>query len=614
MSDTNISLSQDPQTNSSGYKFTLLMFALLGYVVIFGVLLSLVGIVAGIVWLSFKSIGFLILLLKKKLIFILLPLIWVLARALWVKIDPPQGYPLTRKEYPQLFDEIDELTQKLKTPKLHEIILTSEFNAAVTQVPRLGILGWHKNYLILGLELLLVLSPNQARAVIAHELGHLSGNHSRFNGWIYRARESWYRIMVAFHQQNNFGANLMRRFFDWYYPRFNNYSFALARRNEYEADAISVELTSQQETADALINAYVSVPYVDSHYWKNYFKLADFSPQPNALPWDGLSRFLNKNTDTKGELQQHFTRELESKTSDEDTHPSLNDRLKALGIVEPDLPQPTTESAAQVWFGSSYQTTLADFDKDWLSANKEPWKERYQYASKAKQTLKALNSQNDLELSDEGLWEKAILTEEFESEDEAVPLFRLFQERHPQNPEAAFVLGRLTYEQEGDELLRQMKIALQQENLIVDACQYAYFYLQQRSRQEEAEWWRDTANVQLDKQYEDEQDRSQLTVSDEIVKHSLDEKMVNHLAEKLSAIPKVKKAWLAQKVTKHYPEYPAIAIAIQVKNDWFTDYNKLSEEIVGSLQLNHTIYIVPLGGDYKKLAKKIRRVGNSIKI
>lgn len=56
------------------------------------------------------------------------------------------------------------------------------------QHARLGVLGWHVNYLILGLPLMQAVSPEQFRAIVAHELGHLSRNHSRFAGWIYRVR------------------------------------------------------------------------------------------------------------------------------------------------------------------------------------------------------------------------------------------------------------------------------------------------------------------------------------------------------------------------------------------------------------------------------------------
>ena len=184
--------------NLTKYKTKLFFYALLGYATIFGVLLLLVAIVGGLGALAVFSSALLIFMLKKKIILVLIPAIWILLKALWVKIEAPKGYTLTRSEYPQLFANIDRIRAQLKAPQVHQVLLTGELNAAVAQTPRLGVLGWYKNALILGLELLLLLSPKQAEAVLAHELGHLSVNHNRFNGWIYRLRMSWQRIMYAF--------------------------------------------------------------------------------------------------------------------------------------------------------------------------------------------------------------------------------------------------------------------------------------------------------------------------------------------------------------------------------------------------------------------------------
>ena len=48
------------------------------------------------------------------------------------------------------------------------------------------------------------------------------------------------------------GSFLFKPFLDWFVPYFGAFSFPLARANEYEADAISVRLTSSRATAEAL--------------------------------------------------------------------------------------------------------------------------------------------------------------------------------------------------------------------------------------------------------------------------------------------------------------------------------------------------------------------------
>ena len=227
------------ETSFSYYKFKLVLFALLGYFVIFSAIGLTIGSLVGIGYLAYAHTAWILLLFKKKIGFLLIPVIWMLLRACWVRIEAPSGFELKKKDYPVLFAEIDSIRKDLDAPRIHQVILTQEMNAAIAQTPRLGIFGWQKNTLILGMELLLILSPEQIRSVIAHEFGHLSGNHSRFNGWIYRVRTTWFQIMQAFDQQHSWGGAIMAKFFDFYAPRFAAYSFVLARANEYEADNIA---------------------------------------------------------------------------------------------------------------------------------------------------------------------------------------------------------------------------------------------------------------------------------------------------------------------------------------------------------------------------------------
>lgn len=109
------------------------------------------------------------------------------------------------------------------------MLLSDDFNAAVTQVPRLGIFGWPRNYLLLGLPLMKVLSREQFKAVLAHEYGHLAGGHARLSNWIYRQRQRWGKLLNALSEYQGYGSFLFLPFLRWYTPYFNAFSFPLAR-------------------------------------------------------------------------------------------------------------------------------------------------------------------------------------------------------------------------------------------------------------------------------------------------------------------------------------------------------------------------------------------------
>ena len=107
-----------------------------------------------------------------KLVMLIGALLLVVLRALWVRLQPPDGEPLARGDAPELFALLDRLRARLNTPPLHQVLVTADFNAGITQVPRLGVFGWHRNYLILGLPLMRCVSAPQLEAVAAYEVSN----------------------------------------------------------------------------------------------------------------------------------------------------------------------------------------------------------------------------------------------------------------------------------------------------------------------------------------------------------------------------------------------------------------------------------------------------------
>jgi Zn-dependent protease with chaperone function len=592
------------------YKFGIVLYTLLGYAFILSILALLFGLTGLIVGSAFLSTALFIILLKKKLIFVLIPAIWILLKAMWVRFEPITGYKLNLRDYPVLDREIRELRAKLKALKVHQVILTPEFNAAMAQTPRLGIFGWHKNTLILGLELLLTLSPEQARAVLAHEFGHLSGNHSRFKGWIYRVRSTWDRVAQAYAGMDSMGARLMFKFFNWYAPRFSAYTFALARMNEYEADAVAAQITSPQIVTEALVNTYVTSGYADKDYWAQYFKKADRMPQPDHAPWAGLAQFINEHRLSGESYVERLEEQLTRATNYYDTHPALKDRVAALK-VSPQPPAAVQQTAAVLWLGARLPQVIADFDNEWLNAQNENWRKRYDYVVDSRQKLAALAPREVQDLSDDELWTKATLSEEFIDEEVAMPLYRAMQARHPQNSNIAFAIGRLLINRKDDAGLEQMKAALMSPQLALEACQYAYRFLESNNRMEEARWWQQQYDEQNQIIAESQQERAQLNPGEPLEKAGLPAATIIAIADALKGAKNVKRVWLARKKLEHYPQFPALAFVVQIKG-FVMNADKRAMEIVQALSLEHNFFAVARGGDFKKLAKQIIKAGDQI--
>src|SRR3569833_3417475 len=201
------------QRDPKSYRIKVGALALLGFVYIFlmlGICLGLLGLLIFAVVTGHLNAAFI------KIGIILVVLIVTILRAMWVTIEAPQGIPLTPQIAPELFAMLDDVSAKLNAPRFHHVLLVDDFNAAVAQIPKLGILGWQVNYLLVGLPLMQSLKPEEFVSVIAHEMGHLSGNHSRFSVWIYRVRQTWMNLLRALIQQNHKGSALFFSFFLWF--------------------------------------------------------------------------------------------------------------------------------------------------------------------------------------------------------------------------------------------------------------------------------------------------------------------------------------------------------------------------------------------------------------
>jgi len=343
-------LEREARDNPAGYRFRLGMIGALGYLFITLCVLFALGLLGGLVafgaWVialmrnPVHMIGLAKLLVPAGLG--LLAFVGIVLRSLFVHIPEPEGMTLERGLAVPLFREIDRLRASLQVPAFHRVILTDEFNAAVVQVPRLGIFGWQKNYLLLGLPLMLSLSQDQFRAVLAHEMGHISGAHGRFNVWVYRINLTWFQMLHAFEQEDHNGGAVFETFFEWYAPYFWANSFSLRRACEYEADKAAAQAVGARTVADALVASNLS-----------------------------LYRMMHQGPVEARDPQRWLNAAASRPDTWDDEHPSLANRLRALGQA-PRLPEADGPSAAEALLGHNILRLAQSVGMVVLSAGSAP--------------------------------------------------------------------------------------------------------------------------------------------------------------------------------------------------------------------------------------------------
>jgi Zn-dependent protease with chaperone function len=547
----------------AAHRLRVIALAALPYFYVFGALLLALGLIAALVSsvvLGGKAHGALLKLVAKGS-WALSLLVYAILRALWVRSEAPEGHALTREDHPKLFDEIASLRRQVGAPRVHAVFADDGFNAGVLQHSRLGLLGWHENFLFLGLPLMRALSPEQFRAVLAHEFGHLAGAHGRIGGWIYRSRKRWGALLGTLEKEEHWASFVFRPFFRWYSPYFNAVSFARARSNEYDADRAASAATSPRTVGDALVALRLRRIQLDTEYWPSIQERMDEVPEPDVEPHASM----RLDALAPEAARRWLASELEEATGVADTHPSLSDRLAALG-VEAQLPSPLETSAAEAWLGDRLPQVAAHLDGEWRAWIQERWHRHYESLRERRERLAELDAKSAAPLSQREQWEHAGLVEELRSAEEALPMYRALLELLPESANVHFAIGRLLVARGDAAGIPFIERAIERsDSAIVRGSEWVVPLLRATGREEEAQRWVERYQAQRRKLDEDEKDRGSVWFDEHYEPHAVEAGLLRRMVAFLASQEEVERAWLLKRRTLHYPERPMHVLIVRRK-------------------------------------------------
>ena len=545
------------------YRFKVFLLALLGNGYIGFVLLALLALVASLI----LAIAYLRWLAIKALIWIV-PVIWMVLQTLRVSIDPPEGFELGEKNAPALFALIRDLRRKVNAPRFHHVLVTNDFNAAVVQSPRLGVFGWYRNYLLIGLPLLQALSVEQFSAVLAHEFGHLAKGHGRTSNWIYRQRLRWGRLFEAFSHDKSRWGFLFKPFLAWFSPYFNAFTFPLARSNEYTADALSAAATSPAIAAQTLTRVEVIGSYLSEKFWPQIHRRAHDEPSPQFSPYRIFGERVVAELDEES-IRRWLEQALERETSSADTHPSLRDRLQALGEA-PALVEPAAGSdAAGSLLGNSLEEITEYCGDRWQHAVFEHWRHRYNEVQTERASLNRLEEKlekaGELDLAE--AYERAVLTERVsDNGDSALAQFRILHERAPDDAMINFSLGaRLLWrDDENGVALVERAMALD-EDATCRALEVLRDYHWRNGREELAKSLHERLVARSQLESAAEAERRAILNADRFDPHAFNAEELAALLGQLQQVEGVKRAYLVRKRLRYLPHKPLYVLGFTIE-------------------------------------------------
>lgn len=532
-------LQAQSRATPQAYRTRVALLAALGYAALGLILLVALGLPIGIlVALLVTGRGF-----DPMLTFVLLPqtiFAAMVVRALWLRFDAPSGYRLAPGEAPALEAEIERLRIAAGAPPLEAVVIDSDLNAGAASLPRLlGLLG-DRHYLVIGLPLMRLLDAAELSAVIAHEFGHFRGGHGRFSAWIYRVRISWYRMVDAMARGGGVLSRLFLKFFEWYVPYFNAYSFVLAREDEYEADAVSARVAGESARVSALLRIAHAAQWIELKFWPKMQARMRAQPQPpvqfNAMlaaalresPPIDIARLL-----VSAERENDLT----------DTHPTLPQRVSAVAAT-PALREQNIAAIAML--GESLSRIERKLDETWRTEMKAAWATQHAAAEPDRNRLDALERRGELDPAE--TLQYAQLVESLRPDIDPLRFYQRAIERAPDSAAAQYRTALLRIEAGDVAGVEQLRHAM---TLDAGAIRPAFEKL--RAYQRDGTLSSDVAAelATLRNAFAERakllEARDGVADDDDLIPHDLDATTLDSLCEALTRIDQIGQAWLARK-------------------------------------------------------------------
>lgn len=257
-------------------------------------------------------------------------LVIALVKVATFKPAPMPGVDVGPQDAPELWQLVTYLAQTVGTRPPAQIRLVPEVNAAVSEDARLLGLVSGTRRLYLGIPLLQGMTVTQLAAVLAHEFGHYSGQHTRLGPLAFRGRAA----MVATVEQVG---GVIGFFLKQYAKVYILVSQSMSRSQELEADRLMVQVAGRQVAQGALREIPV-LAAAWGFYNENYVGMGwedGLAPMPEEF-FVGFGHLLAHRHEELGELRSAAPPERKSKW---DSHPPIAERVAALEHLPESTPR-----------------------------------------------------------------------------------------------------------------------------------------------------------------------------------------------------------------------------------------------------------------------------------
>jgi Zn-dependent protease with chaperone function len=547
-------------------------------------------------------------------------------RALWIELPEPQGIPIDFEDAPELFQVIEETRRKLDTAPIHSVQFDGHLNAGFTQRPRLGIFGWTKGYLTIGLPLLLGLSTEDLRAIIVHELGHFSRNHSRFASWIYSVNKTWEQFLHEC-QLRRGGANAIFVLFgNWYQRELRAHSFMLARRHEYEADLYTAELCGEKRAAESLLHLSVMSRFVGERFWPQIWQEAELQAAPPMDVFTQMRTTIEKRWSLADDAEWR-KQVLTEKSDFFDYHPSLSERLAALGQLEIlqtgeglsplSIANRQQTCAANEFIGTDLSSIMDRVNELWSKAVRSDWEVSYRDAQTKRQRLEVMRGNVERgSPTDDQLCQYAQLIRDVEGDEAAQPIVEGVLQQNQSHAKSHVLLAHILLKKNQAEGVAHAEKAMELDaDLALEATLAVEGFLSSQGKQPEATEYLHEKVRKYDLFGQTARQKRQVGPKDRFSPHCVTKEQLVLVIAGLRGTGKVSLAFLAMKQIDGSPPIQVYVLGIvlshQERARTFAAGIDIYEKVVSACAPLGDLTVVILDSSNRKLRRVLGAVQGS---
>ncbi|KQL32720.1 hypothetical protein AN960_22300 [Bacillus sp. FJAT-25509] len=245
-------------------------------------------------------------------------------------------------DHPKLRNLISELSEKMNTQMPDSIILHVKSNFFVSEGKIIVFNGIAKGRILaISYPLLHILSVNELRAIIAHELSHFTGRDLVFNRFVspvYKGANKYLDYITSLFNHNgrrrpifiSIPMILPNLLMKYYLKIFHKFNMKISREMEYRADFIAAKMCGNENFKEALsklishgnvfnrlIDEQMTEKIVHGFQFENYFS------------------YYRENVESyKKQIEESLGKALSNSEAEYATHPTLKNRIINLPNVD----------------------------------------------------------------------------------------------------------------------------------------------------------------------------------------------------------------------------------------------------------------------------------------